>query len=229
MLMNTGDELYESKNGLLTTIAYSLGNDVKYALEGSVFVAGAAIQWLRDGLKLIQSAEETESMANSVADNHEVVMVPAFAGLGAPYWDQNSRGAIFGLTRDTNASHFAKAALDSLAFQTKDVLDAMQKDTDIELEELKVDGGAVSNNYLMQFQSNLLGVPVVKPQVTESTALGAAMMAGYGVGLFNDAKLKSMQAIDKVFEPKWSEEQIKDSYSKWQNAVKRTFNWLGSK
>jgi len=226
MLMNTGDKVFKSENGLLSTIAYSLDDHIKYALEGSVFVAGAVIQWLRDGIEMINNAAETENMAYEVADADDIVMVPAFAGLGAPYWDQYSRGAIFGLTRDTNKSHLAKAALDSMAFQTKDILDAMQKDSGITLGELKVDGGAVANNYLMQFQADLLGVPVVRPQFTESTALGAALMAGYGVGLFSKDKLQSIQAVDKVFKPHWDEQRRKKSYAKWQNAVKRTFNWI---
>lgn len=226
MLMNTGDKVFKSENGLLSTIAYSLDNNIQYALEGSVFVAGAVIQWLRDGIEIINNAAETEEMAYEVADADDIVMVPAFAGLGAPYWDQYSRGAIFGLTRDTNKSHLAKAALDSMAFQTKDILDAMQKDSGITLEELKVDGGAVANNYLMQFQADLLGVPVVRPQFTESTALGAALMAGYGAGLFSKDKLQSIQAVDKVFQPQWDEQRRTRSYAKWQNAVKRTFNWI---
>ncbi len=226
MLMNTGDKVYNSENGLLSTIAYSLDDEVKYALEGSVFVAGAVVQWLRDGLGVIKSAADTEAMAQSVADSEEVIMVPAFTGLGAPYWDQYSRGAIFGLTRDTTASHLAKAALDSMAFQTKDILDAMQKDSGIILEELKVDGGAVSNNYLMQFQSDILGVPVVRPVITESTALGAALLAGYGAKLFDKNKLQSIQAVDKVYQPSWSDQKRTKMYARWQNAVKRTLNWI---
>lgn len=226
MLMNTGDKVYESENGLLSTIAYSLDGEVKYALEGSIFIAGAVVQWLRDGLKLVKDAAETETLAEEVKDSHDVVMVPAFAGLGAPYWDQYSRGAIFGLTRDTNQKHLAKAALESMAYQTKDILDAMQKDSGITLEELKVDGGAVANDYLMQFQSNILGVPVVRPVITESTALGAALLAGYGVGLFDADKLKSIQDVDRVFQPDWNDEKRDLLYEKWQDAVKRTFNWI---
>jgi len=226
MLMNTGEEVYKSENGLLSTIAYSTDNEVKYALEGSIFIAGAVIQWLRDGLEIIKSASETEVMANEVSESDDVIMVPAFSGLGAPYWDQYSRGAIFGLTRDTNKSHLAKAALDSMAFQTKDILDAMQKDSGITLEELKVDGGAVANNYLMQFQSDILGVPVVRPQFTESTALGAALLAGFGVKLFNEKKLTELQEVDKKFDPKWPKDKRDKAYKNWQNAVKRTFNYI---
>jgi len=226
MLMNTGDKVYKSENGLLSTIAYSLEGKTKYALEGSVFIAGAVVQWLRDGLQLIKHAEETEAMAEEVKDAETLIMVPAFVGLGAPYWDQYSRGAIFGITRDTNKSHFAKAALESMAFQTKDILDAMQKDSGITLEELKVDGGAVSNNYLMQFQADLLGVPVVRPEFIESTALGAALMAGYGVGLFDKEKLKSIQAVDRKYKSSWSPDKIEKTYAVWQKAVKRTLNWI---
>ncbi len=226
MLMNTGSEVCKSKNGLLSTIAYGIDGEVTYALEGSVFVAGAVIQWLRDGLGIIKSASETEAMAESVIDNEDIILVPAFTGLGAPYWDQYSRGAIFGLTRDTNPAHLAKAAIESMAFQTKDILDAMQKDSGITLEELKVDGGAVSNNYLMQFQADLLGVGVVRPAITESTALGAALLAGYGVKLFDKTKLQSIQDVDKVYKPNWPNENRLKRYAQWQSAVKRTFNWL---
>lgn len=226
MLMNTGSEVCKSENGLLSTIAYGIDGEITYALEGSVFIAGAVVQWLRDGLGIIKSAGETEAMAESVTDNEDVVMVPAFTGLGAPYWDQYSRGAIFGLTRDTNPSHLAKAAIESMAFQTKDILDAMQKDSGITLEELKVDGGAVANNYLMQFQADLLGVGVVRPAFTESTALGAALLAGYGVKLFDKNKLQSIQDVDKVYKPNWTSEKREKRYAQWQNAVKRTLNWL---
>ena len=226
MLMNTGDKVHKSENGLLSTIAYSTNNNVKYALEGSVFIAGAVIQWLRDGLELVKDAAETEKMATEVSESDEVIMVPAFSGLGAPYWDQYSRGAIFGITRDTNKSHFAKAALDSMGFQTKDILDAMQRDSGITLEELKVDGGAVTNNYLMQFQANILGVPVVRPRFTESTALGAALMAGFGIGLFDEKQLETIKEVDRYFQPEWAYEKRNAAYNKWQNAVSRTFNYI---
>lgn len=227
MLMNTGDKTFQSENGLLTTIACGVEGKVQYALEGSIFIGGAVVQWLRDGLEIIRNASETEAMAESISDSDDVIIVPAFVGLGAPYWDQYSRGAIFGLSRDTNKNHFAKAALESMAFQTRDILDAMQKDSGIILEELKVDGGAVTNNYLMQFQADLLGVEVVRPANTESTALGAALLAGYGVGLFNLERLQQIQSVDKVFKPDWSEEKRNKAYKKWQKAVSRTINWLG--
>ncbi|MDX1629615.1 MAG: glycerol kinase GlpK [Fulvivirga sp.] len=225
MLLNTGDNVHKSANGLLSTIAYSTEDEVKYALEGSIFIAGAVVQWLRDGLEIIDHASETEKMAMDVAEADEVIMVPAFSGLGAPYWDQYARGAIFGLTRDTGRSHLAKAALDSMAFQTKDILDAMEKDSGIKLEALKVDGGAVANNYLMQFQADLLGVPVVRPVFTESTALGAALLAGFGAGLFDKKKLESIQEADRIFDPEWAQEKREKRYRNWQNAVKRTFNY----
>lgn len=225
MLMNTGEKLQLSKNGLITTIAYGIEGKVNYALEGSIFVAGAAIQWLRDGLKLIADSSETETLAEQVKESHDVYIVPAFAGLGAPYWDMYSRGAIFGLTRDTGISHIAKATLDSLAYQTRDILEAMQKDSGVELKSLKVDGGAVANNYLMQFQANILGVEVVRPVVTESTAQGAAFLAGIGAGLWKRQDLEKLQKIDRVFKPVLNEENRKKLYLKWQKAVKRTMNW----
>lgn len=227
MLMNTGDRIFQSENGLLTTIACGEEGKVQYALEGSIFIGGAVVQWLRDGLEIIKNASETEAMAERISDSDDVIMVPAFVGLGAPYWDQYSRGAIFGLSRDTNKNHLAKAALESMAFQTKDILDAMQKDSGIILEGLKVDGGAVTNNYLMQFQADLLGVPVIRASILESTALGAALLAGYGVGLFNLERLQQIQSVDKVFKPDWSEEKRNKAYKKWQKAVSRTINWLG--
>ncbi|ELR71493.1 Glycerol kinase [Fulvivirga imtechensis AK7] len=225
MLMNTGEKLQLSKNGLITTIAYGIEGKVNYALEGSIFVAGAAIQWLRDGLKLIADSAETEALAEQVKDSHDVYVVPAFAGLGAPYWDMYSRGAIFGLTRDTGIGHIAKATLDSLAYQTRDILEAMQKDSGVELTSLKVDGGAVANNYLMQFQADIQGVEVVRPVVIESTAQGAAYLAGIGAGLWKRQDLEKLQKIDQVFKPALNEESRQKLYLKWQNAVKRTMNW----
>ena len=185
MLMNTGDQLINSKNGLLTTIGWSIDNEITYALEGSIFIAGAAIQWLRDGLKIINSAPESETLAKEVGDDSNVMVVPAFAGLGSPYWDMYARGAIFGLTRDTGINHITKATLDSLAYQSKDVLNAMENDSEIQLKNLQVDGGACANNYLMQFQANILGAKVERPEITESTALGAAYMAGISSGLWS--------------------------------------------
>lgn len=188
MLMNTGSELYTSKNGLLTTIAWGIEGKVEYALEGSIFVAGSAVQWLRDGLKAIEAAQDSEYYAGKVSDAEGVYVVPAFVGLGAPYWDMKARGAILGLTRGTTKGHIIRATLDSMAYQTKDVLGAMEADSGIKLQALKVDGGAVANNLLMQFQSDILGVPVDRPVVTETTALGAAYLAGLAVGVWADRK-----------------------------------------
>ncbi|MEM7108288.1 MAG: glycerol kinase GlpK, partial [Bacteroidota bacterium] len=226
MLMNTGTDLQLSENGLLTTIAYGVKGKVNYALEGSIFIAGAAIQWLRDGLKLIENAPDTESMAESVRDSHDVVIVPAFAGLGAPYWDMYARGAIFGLTRDSNENHFAKATLDSLAYQTRDILEAMQKDSGADLQSLNVDGGAVANNYLMQFQANLLGVPVLRPDVIESTAQGAAFMAGIGAGIWTLEDLHMLHKVEKTFKPEMPKTQRDKLYGIWHKAVERTRNWI---
>ena len=226
MLMNTGNKIQLSQNGLLTTIASQVGDEVQYALEGSVFIAGAAVQWLRDGLKLVSHASETEALAESVKDAHDVVVVPAFAGLGAPYWDQYARGAIFGLTRDTETKHLVKATLDSMAYQTKDILEAMQKDAGEKLLSLKVDGGAVANNYLMQFQADILGCEVLRPVVTETTAQGAAYLAGIGVGAWTKEDLSDLQKIDKKFAPKLDDNQREALYKVWNKAVKRTLNWL---
>lgn len=226
MLMNTGEKLQLSDNGLITTIAYGVNGAVHYALEGSVFVAGAAVQWLRDGLKLINDTAETEAMAEEVKDTDDVVVVPAFVGLGAPYWDMYARGAIFGLTRDTDVRHIAKATLDALAFQTRDILEAMQKDSGVQLKSLKVDGGAVANNYLMQFQADILGTDVVRPQVIESTAQGAAYLAGIGAGLWQQQDLAKLQKIDRVFTPEMSPAVREKLYKKWQKAVQRTMHWV---
>lgn len=198
MLMNTGSQLYDSKNGLLTTIAWGLDGEVEYALEGSIFVAGSAIQWLRDGLKVLDSAPDSEYYANKVKDSDGVYVVPAFVGLGAPYWDMKARGGIFGLTRGTTKNHIIRATLESLAYQTKDVLDAMQSDSGIKLNSLKVDGGAVANNLMMQFQSDILNVAVERPKITETTALGAAYLAGLAVGFWkNKEELVDSWQIDR--------------------------------
>lgn len=227
MLMNTGSQLYDSKNGLLTTIAWGLDNEVVYALEGSIFVAGSAIQWLRDGLKILDSAPDSEYYANKVKDAEGVYVVPAFVGLGAPYWDMKARGAVFGLTRGTSKNHIIRATLDSLAYQTKDVLDAMQSDSEIKLAALKVDGGAVANNLMMQFQSDLLGVPVDRPKVVETTALGASYLAGLAVGFWkNKEELVKNWQLDRRFEPNMDEEKRNDLYVGWLKAVRRTMNWL---
>lgn len=225
MLMNTGEKPVKSKQGLLTTIAWGLDGKVEYALEGSVFIAGAAIQWLRDGLKMIDSAPDSEYFAGKVEDTDGVYVVPAFAGLGAPYWDMYARGAMFGLTRGTTKEHIIRATLDSLAYQTKDVLDAMQKDSKIELNALRVDGGACANDLLMQFQSDILGTDVQRPEVIETTALGAAYLAGIAVGFYQKGQISQNWMIDQSFEPNMSTAERKKRYKGWQKAVDRTMKW----
>ena len=226
MLMNTGSELYTSKNGLLTTIAWGIEGKVEYALEGSIFVAGSAVQWLRDGLKAIEAAQDSEYYAGKVSDAEGVYVVPAFVGLGAPYWDMKARGAILGLTRGTTKGHIIRATLDSMAYQTKDVLGAMEADSGIKLQALKVDGGAVANNLLMQFQSDILGVPVDRPVVTETTALGAAYLAGLAVGVWaNKEDLIQNWQLNRRFEPTMGAEERAKLYAGWQKAVKRSMDW----
>ncbi|WP_299533249.1 glycerol kinase GlpK [Ulvibacterium sp.] len=225
MLMNTGEDPQFSKNGLLTTIAYGLDGKVNYALEGSIFIAGAAIQWLRDGLEVIEDAKETEALANSIEGESSVYVVPAFAGLGAPYWDMYARGAIFGLTRDTGKAHLAKATLESLAYQTKDILKAMEDDSGIQLENLRVDGGACANNYLMQFQADILDTEVHRPEVIESTAMGAAFLAGIQVGLWTQEDIDQNRPMDRVFQPTFDRVKRKRLYKNWQKAVERTKGW----
>ncbi len=225
MLMNTGEEAQFSNNGLLTTIAYGLDGKVNYAFEGSIFIAGAAIQWLRDGLELIKDAKETEALANSVEGDSSVYVVPAFAGLGAPYWDMYARGAIFGLTRDTGKAHLAKATLESLAYQTKDILNAMEEDSGVKLQSLKVDGGACANNYLMQFQADILGTEVHRPKVIESTAMGAAFLAGIQVGLWTQGDIDQSRPMDRIFKPTFDSDKRNRLYGKWQKAVDRTKGW----
>ncbi|CAL2081298.1 glycerol kinase GlpK [Tenacibaculum sp. 190524A02b] len=226
MLLNTGENIEYSENGLLTTIAWGIDNKVYYALEGSVFVAGSAIQWLRDGLKIIKNAKESEQFAKKVEGENPVYVVPAFAGLGAPYWDMYARGAVFGLTRDTGKEHLIKATLESLAYQTKDVLTVMEKDSKIALTSLKVDGGACANNLLMQFQSNILNVSVERPEVIETTVMGAAYLAGICVGLWKKEDIIERRRIDKQFSPDFSEEKRERLYKKWQKAVERTKDWI---
>ncbi|MZP30446.1 glycerol kinase GlpK [Heliobacterium undosum] len=226
MLMNTGSELYDSKNGLLTTIAWGIEGKVEYALEGSIFIAGAAIQWLRDGLKLIEAAPDSEYFAGKVDDTDGVYMVPAFAGLGAPYWDMRARGAIVGLTRGTTKAHIVRAALEALAYQTKDVLGAMEADSNIKLQALKVDGGAVANNLLMQFQADILGVPVDRPRIIETTALGAAYLAGLAVGFWSSKEeLAKRWQLDNRFEVEMAEEKRAKLYGGWKRAVTRSMDW----
>ncbi|WP_010283615.1 glycerol kinase GlpK [Bacillus timonensis] len=220
MLMNTGEKAVRSKHGLLTTIAWGLNGKVEYALEGSIFVAGSAIQWLRDGLRMFKDAKDSEGYALKVESTDGVYVVPAFVGLGAPYWDSDVRGAVFGLTRGTSKEHFIRATLESLAYQTKDVLTAMEADSGISLKKLRVDGGAVKNNFLMDFQSGLLGVPVERPVINETTALGAAYLAGIAVGYWKDqSEISSKWAIDHTFEPKMSQEKRETLYNGWRKAV----------
>ncbi|RCW49057.1 glycerol kinase GlpK [Paenibacillus prosopidis] len=221
MLMNTGSKAIVSQKGLLTTIAWEVDGQIEYALEGSVFVAGAAIQWLRDGLKLIDSAAETEAYANEVKSSDGVYVVPAFVGLGTPYWNSDVRGAVFGLTRGTTKAHFVRAVLESLAYQTKDVLSVMEEESGLLLKSLSVDGGAVANNLLMQFQSDLLGVPVERPVVNESTALGAAFLAGLAVGFWESRdELAKLRQVDRIFEPNMDGQKRDELYSGWHRAVK---------
>lgn len=221
MLMNTGDKAVRSENGLLTTIAWGLNGKVEYGLEGSIFVAGSAIQWLRDGLRMFKEAKDSESYAGRVGSTDGVYVVPAFVGLGTPYWDSDVRGAVFGLTRGTTKEHFIRATLESLAYQTKDVLSAMESDSLIKLKTLRVDGGAVKNNLLMEFQSDILNVPVERTKVSETTALGAAYLAGLAVGFWESQEEISKQwATDRKFIPKMSEEQRDSLYNGWKKAVK---------
>ncbi|TWD96337.1 glycerol kinase [Peribacillus frigoritolerans] len=220
MLMNTGTKAVSSEHGLLTTLAWGLNGKVEYALEGSIFVAGSAIQWLRDGLRMLHDAKDSEDYAKRVESTDGVYVVPAFVGLGTPYWDSEVRGAVFGLTRGTSKEHFIRATLESLAYQTKDVLDAMEADSGIELQTLRVDGGAVKNDFLMQFQSDLLRVPVERPTINETTALGAAYLAGLAVGYWKDQEEISRQwAVDKTFEPSMEEQESEKLYEGWKKAV----------
>ena len=226
LLMNTGKEAVRSKNGLLTTIAASADGSIQYALEGSIFMAGAAIQWLRDEMKLIQSAGETEACAMEVEDSNGVYVVPAFTGLGAPYWDQYARGAVVGLTRGVNRNHFIRATLESLAYQTYDVLKAMEVDSNICLSSLKVDGGACAYNFLMQFQSDILNTRVERPECVETTALGAAYLAGIAVGYWQDTDdIKKNWKLERTFETKMDEKKREESISGWHEAVKRSYGW----
>jgi len=229
MLLNTGETPVESKNQLLTTIAWKLGDSgkVQYALEGAIFVTGAAVQWLRDELQIIKDASETEALARSIDGNDGVYLVPAFAGLGAPHWDQYARGTIVGLTRGTGRAHIARATLESMAYQTRDVVEAMLADGDhLDLKTLRVDGGAIKNDFLAQFQADLLGVPVERPQVTETTALGAAYLAGLAVGFWeSQAEIRGQWKLEKMFEPAMSADERDALYSDWQRAVERAKDW----
>ena len=226
LLMNTGEQPVESRHNLLTTIGWGVNGKITYCLEGAVFIAGAAVQWLRDGLGLIRSSAEVEALAASVHDSDGVVLVPAFVGLGAPYWDPYARGAVLGITRGTTAGHLARAAVEAMAFQTRDLLEAMQHDAGIKLAELKVDGGASVNNALMQFQADLLGVTVKRPAVSETTALGAAYLAGLAVGYWHDAgDVTRNWALDRQFTPDMPADQRDALYRRWQKAVGRVLDW----
>lgn len=223
MLMNTGKEAKVSENGLLTTIGYSLDKEITYALEGSVFVAGSAIQWLRDALKFFTDAKDSEALATSVEDNYGVYVVPAFVGLGTPYWDSEAKGAMFGLTRGTSKAHITRATLESLAYQTKDIIDVMAKEANIPPSFLKVDGGAAMNNFLMQFQSDILAIEIRRPRVSESTALGAAYISGLATGFYESLdEIEKIVSQEKVFTPLMEKEKRDQLYKNWQTAIKAT-------
>ena len=227
LLMNTGDECAVSKNGLVSTIAWRIGGKTTYALEGSVFVGGAAIQWLRDEMKMITRASETEEIAQTLKDNGGVYLVPTFTGLGAPYWDMYSRGTIVGLTRGTGRAHIVRAALESIAYQSADLVFAMASDCGHTPTELRVDGGASANQFLMQFQANVLGCKVVRPAVIETTALGAALLAGLAVGLWKDMdEIRAIWSMDLSLEPQMTEPERKKVLTGWHKAVERSMNWI---
>jgi glycerol kinase len=228
MLLNTGTEIVPSESGLLTTMGYKFGDQpAVYALEGSIAITGALVQWLRDNLGIIEKAPQVEELARSVDDNGGIYFVPAFSGLFAPYWRSDARGAIVGMTRYINKGHIARATLEASAYQTREVLDAMQQDSGVELQALKVDGGMVANELLMQFQADILGVPVVRPQVTETTALGAAYAAGLAVGFWgNPEDLRANWQIAKTWQPQMEAARRDDLYAGWKKAVTRTFDWV---
>jgi glycerol kinase len=226
MLMHTGEKVVASQSNLVSTVACRIGDRTEYALEGSVFVAGAAVQWLRDGLGIIRSSGDVEALAASVPDNGGVYLVPAFTGLGAPHWDPYARGTMFGLTRGSTAGHIARAVLESIAFQTSDLLVAMKEDAGIDIKELRVDGGATSNDLLMQFQANLLGVPVVRPKVRETTALGAAFLAGLAVGFWSErSQIGSLWQADRIFTPSMERARADHLLSRWSRALERSKGW----
>ena len=226
LLMQTGEEAVASQNGLLTTVAWRMGGRTEYALEGSVFVAGAVVQWLRDEMKLIGSAAESEAVALSVPDTAGVYLVPAFTGLGAPYWDMYGRGTLVGLTRGAGRAHIVRAALEAIAFQTADVMEAMARDSATPLSQMRADGGASANEFLMQFQADILGVPVVRPAVTETTALGAALLAGLAVGFWESREqVRAIWRAEKVFQPKFVEDERAARLKQWHRAVLRAMRW----
>lgn len=227
LVMNTGKEVVRSQNQLLTTVAWKIGNEINYALEGSVFIGGAAIQWLRDGIELFSHAKETEKLATSLDDNDGVYFVPALAGLGAPHWDQNARGAFFGITRGTTIAHMTRAALEAIAYQVFDVLKAMEKDSGKPTQELRVDGGATANNFLMQFQADLLGCEIKRPKIIETTAIGAAFLAGLAVGFWkNQEELQELWEADQSFKPNMEAEKRDQLIHFWHKAVERSKNWV---
>ncbi|HRN57656.1 MAG TPA: FGGY-family carbohydrate kinase, partial [Agriterribacter sp.] len=226
MLMNTGEKAVPSQNNLLTTVAWKVNGVTQYALEGSVFIGGAVVQWLRDGLGILKSSAEVEPLALKVDNNEGVYMVPAFAGLGAPHWNQHARGTIVGMTRGTTAAHLARAAIESIAYQTMDVLKAMEADSGIAIKELRVDGGATANNLLMQFQSDILDTKVIRPRIIETTALGAAYLAGLAVGYWKDMEeIQKQWQVDRTFEPAMKEEERNRLSKEWQRAVKAAKVW----
>jgi len=226
LLQTLGEESKESKNRLLTTVAWQRNNQLEYAMEGSVFVAGSVVQWLRDGLGVIRTSEDVEALALSVPDNGDLYIVPAFTGLGAPHWDAHARGAIIGITRGTKAGHLARAALESIAHQTADLMDAMQQDSGIPIDTLRVDGGAARNDTLLQFQADLLGIPVVRPAITETTSLGAAFLAGLAVGFWkNTEEIQTQWKVDKEFQPRMPAEEVEHLRNRWHNALGRSRNW----
>ncbi|MBN7810102.1 glycerol kinase GlpK [Algoriphagus sp. H41] len=226
LVMNTGKEAVRSQNQLLTTVAWKVGEEINYALEGSVFIGGAAVQWLRDGLELFKKASETEKLATSLEDNDKVYFVPALSGMGAPHWDENARGAFFGITRGTTIAHMTRAALEAIAYQVYDVLKAMEKDSGKPTQELRVDGGATANNFLMQFQADLLGCEIKRPKIIETTAIGAAFLAGLAVGFWESREeLQALWAADRSFQPEMTEEKRKELIHFWHKAVERSKDW----
>lgn len=227
ILINTGEKPFLSKNQLLTTIAWKINGKVTYALEGSIFIGGAVVQWLRDGLRIINTSQDVESLAKTVDDNGDVFFIPAFTGLGAPHWDQYARGTMVGISRGTTRGHIARAALEGIAFQTYDVLEAMKKDTQMDYTEIRVDGGASNNNLLMQFQSDVLNAPVVRPEITETTALGAAYLAGLATGFWKDLdEIKKQWKLDKRFDPEMDQQKAEEQVKKWKDAVTRSKSWV---
>jgi glycerol kinase len=227
MLMNTGNDIYINDSGLLTTIAWGINGKVTYALEGSVFTCGAAIQWLRDGMKLIESAADSEYYAKKVPDSDGVMVVPAFSGLGAPWWDPYARGTIIGITRATTKYHVIRATLESIAYQTADVIDVMQKSTGIQLTDLKVDGGASANSLLMQFQADVLGINIERPRCVETTALGAAYLAGLSLGVYSSLdEIKENRTVETLFAPTKDADWRNTKMEKWRKAVKRSLSWI---